>query len=144
MLSRVLVCAMALAAFALAGCARRVSVTDLDREGEAIAWHVLQVLRRAVQADLKAPVEQGQGRYASHLQAGQGLGIPVRGHAQLFLGERGRPEDPLYRAGPNREIALMCGIVGYIGSKKATGILLEGLKRLEYRGYDSAGIGVVG
>ena len=34
----------------------------------------------------------------------------------------------------------MCGIVGYCGSKPASGILLEGLRRLEYRGYDSAGI----
>ena len=36
----------------------------------------------------------------------------------------------------------MCGIVGYCGLKQASNILLEGLKRLEYRGYDSAGIGV--
>jgi glucosamine--fructose-6-phosphate aminotransferase (isomerizing) len=34
----------------------------------------------------------------------------------------------------------MCGIVGYVGDRGATGLLLEGLKRLEYRGYDSAGI----
>ena len=34
----------------------------------------------------------------------------------------------------------MCGIVGYVGQKQACGILLEGLKRLEYRGYDSAGV----
>lgn len=34
----------------------------------------------------------------------------------------------------------MCGIVGYIGSKQAQSILISGLKRLEYRGYDSAGI----
>jgi len=34
----------------------------------------------------------------------------------------------------------MCGIVGYCGPKKAAEVLLEGLKRLEYRGYDSAGI----
>jgi glucosamine--fructose-6-phosphate aminotransferase (isomerizing) len=36
----------------------------------------------------------------------------------------------------------MCGIIGYIGKKKAADILTEGLKRLEYRGYDSVGIAV--
>lgn len=36
----------------------------------------------------------------------------------------------------------MCGIVGYIGSKPSAGMLIEGLKKLEYRGYDSAGIAV--
>jgi glucosamine--fructose-6-phosphate aminotransferase (isomerizing) len=37
----------------------------------------------------------------------------------------------------------MCGIVGYVGPKEAATILLQGLKRLEYRGYDSAGIALV-
>jgi glucosamine--fructose-6-phosphate aminotransferase (isomerizing) len=38
----------------------------------------------------------------------------------------------------------MCGIVGYVGSQNAAPILIEGLSRLEYRGYDSAGIAVLG
>ncbi|MGA3284195.1 MAG: glutamine--fructose-6-phosphate transaminase (isomerizing) [Verrucomicrobiota bacterium] len=37
----------------------------------------------------------------------------------------------------------MCGIIGYVGKKAASPILLEGLRRLEYRGYDSAGVAVV-
>ena len=37
----------------------------------------------------------------------------------------------------------MCGIVGYVGDKSAISIIVEGLKRLEYRGYDSAGVAVL-
>ena len=37
----------------------------------------------------------------------------------------------------------MCGIVGYAGSAQAAPILLDGLKKLEYRGYDSAGVAVI-
>ncbi len=38
----------------------------------------------------------------------------------------------------------MCGIIGYLGSQEAMPIILDGLKRLEYRGYDSAGMAIIG
>ena len=41
-----------------------------------------------------------------------------------------------YKQGDNT----MCGIVGYVGDRSAQDVLISGLKRLEYRGYDSAGI----
>ena len=37
----------------------------------------------------------------------------------------------------------MCGIVGYIGEQNATSVILDGLQRLEYRGYDSAGVSIL-
>ena len=45
--------------------------------------------------------------------------------------------------GPRRAESLMCGIIGYIGSKDVVPVLIDGLRRLEYRGYDSAGVAVV-
>src|SRR5436305_11220461 len=38
----------------------------------------------------------------------------------------------------------MCGIVGYVGKKRVVPVIIDGLRRLEYRGYDSAGIAVSG
>ena len=38
----------------------------------------------------------------------------------------------------------MCGIVGYVGKKRVVPVIIDGLRRLEYRGYDSAGIAVCG
>ena len=37
----------------------------------------------------------------------------------------------------------MCGIVGYVGKRQAAELLVEGLSKLEYRGYDSAGVAIV-
>ncbi|MGB0963497.1 MAG: glutamine--fructose-6-phosphate aminotransferase, partial [Mycobacterium sp.] len=37
----------------------------------------------------------------------------------------------------------MCGIVGYVGQRPACGIVVDGLRRLEYRGYDSAGVALL-
>ena len=37
----------------------------------------------------------------------------------------------------------MCGIVGYVGDRSAQDVVIEGLRRMEYRGYDSAGIALV-
>lgn len=37
----------------------------------------------------------------------------------------------------------MCGIIGYVGSKQALPVVIGGLQRLEYRGYDSAGVAIL-
>jgi glutamine--fructose-6-phosphate transaminase (EC 2.6.1.16) len=37
----------------------------------------------------------------------------------------------------------MCGIVGYVGDRNAQEVILDGLEKLEYRGYDSAGVGII-
>ncbi len=53
---------------------------------------------------------------------------------------------PLSASAPERsaKLASMCGIVGYVGNNSSLEVLLGGLRRLEYRGYDSAGVAVIG
>ena len=43
----------------------------------------------------------------------------------------------------SRTLSDMCGIIGYVGSRECKALLLQGLERLEYRGYDSAGIALL-
>ncbi len=74
-----------------------------------------------------------------------GGGLTTAGRAALprrFVGtEAGmKKAEPLLRP---TETDLMCGIIGYVGKKAASPILIEGLRRLEYRGYDSAGVAVL-
>src|SRR6266516_1917315 len=45
--------------------------------------------------------------------------------------------------GPSIRLAAMCGIVGYVGHRSALDVVLDGLRRLEYRGYDSAGVALL-
>src|SRR5690625_4865119 len=56
--------------------------------------------------------------------------------------------DPVWRCGPVQAalsctLSDVCGVVGYVGGQQALDVVVEGLRRLEYRGYDSAGIAVV-
>lgn len=46
------------------------------------------------------------------------------------------------KTSPVKEGITMCGIVGYAGNRDSSTVLVDGLKKLEYRGYDSAGIAV--
>src|SRR5918996_6199403 len=60
-------------------------------------------------------------------------------------GRSGGPRMAAPEHGPTRErkeAGPMCGIVGYVGQRPVQEILLEGLQKLEYRGYDSAGISI--
>lgn len=58
----------------------------------------------------------------------------------LPLAQQHRTKEPEIR---NKKLASMCGIVAYIGPKEAYPVILKGLKRLEYRGYDSAGVALL-
>src|SRR3989304_1632571 len=68
---------------------------------------------------------------------GSGIGGIVGGGGGAGRGPAGRSRRAAW-------CSEMCGIVGYAGRRRAMGILLDSLKRLEYRGYDSAGIAIGG
>src|SRR3972149_999604 len=67
---------------------------------------------------------------------------PMRWHS-VGHGRAIRPAPPRHFGLNSRRGRAMCGIVGYVGHKKVVPVLLEGLKRLEYRGYDSAGLAIL-
>src|SRR5580658_4930075 len=71
---------------------------------------------------------------------GNGQGTSGQGDRADCQGRIGQSGDGGLSRGVSR---LMCGIVGYIGSQPAVPVILDGLKRLEYRGYDSAGLAVL-
>ena len=104
----------------LRGCCRPATARCQRRPAPRLAFARQLASCQAVRDRTgRAPDRRGQGR-----RGGAGAGGPGPGGAR---GSGGR---------------LMCGIIGYVGSRPAGPILLEGLKRLEYRGYDSAGLAV--
>src|SRR3954464_3263701 len=88
-----------------------------------------------------APGRSHECRAASSAESGSaGSAIPARydtGRARPGCRETGVTPAAASRLGA------MCGIVGYVGSRPALEVVVEGLRRLEYRGYDSAGVGII-
>src|SRR6266498_2700341 len=108
--------------------------------GERGAW----VVRRVRGA--QAPLPGRDDRRARRITAGVGRPLAARAAVEY------RADHPVDRRGADRRrrrgadrgrTQAMCGIVGYTGARPAAALVLEGLKRLEYRGYDSAGLAVV-
>ena len=71
-----------------------------------------------------------------------GVNASIRQFSMWTVGLR--PDTMRRKSSQEREgVRSMCGIVGYVGFRDAADVILEGLRRLEYRGYDSAGIATV-
>src|SRR5205823_1967288 len=98
---------------------------DVQIEGE---WHAVPQLGALIGED----VEIANG-------ASVAPGTIINERARIESGARLRGTIP-----SGAVVREMCGIVGYAGRRNALPILLDGLKRLEYRGYDSAGVAIVG
>ena len=97
---------------------------------------------------LVAPIEIGSGSFVA---AGSTVTTKVK-EGDLAVG-RGKQRNisgwtrPDKRARPDKQqeqgVLVMCGIVGAVADREVSGILLAGLQRLEYRGYDSAGVALL-
>src|SRR5439155_3248082 len=108
-----------------AGLLAAAGACDVQIEGE---WHAVPELGAPIGEDVEI---------ANGVSVAPGTIINER--ARIESGAR------LRGAIPSGAVVLyMCGIVGYAGRRNALPILLDGLKRLEYRGYDSAGVAIVG
>src|SRR5262245_10266996 len=95
-------------------------------------------------------LSRGRAARPPHLPGAARLAAPPSavggpGRARVYLGSPGdaratarRPTG--HRSGEIHGGTRMCGIIGYVGPREAEPILVEGLRRLEYRGYDSAGL----
>ena len=102
-------------------------------------------------SQLIAPVTVGRGAYVGtgttireNVPAGcaRGQRRQAAEHRRLG-GEEKRNEEGLGIGVIQQNSTFMCGIIGYIGPKDVVPVLIDGLRRLEYRGYDSAGVAVV-
>src|SRR3989454_6774812 len=93
--------------------------------GRRVGRRGVRLLRRAASAWNARRAPDSENDSARAVRAGTGDGPATQDASSPFTGR-----------------LTMCGIVGYVGPRQATPILLEGLRRLEYRGYDSAGVAV--
>ena len=110
-----------------------------------------QLVRVMVEAPTQEIADTVAHRLAEVVAAGQ-LTPATRpsadGHGQVADTYRSEgiemrsPSEPEAAAWPGT-LGAMCGIVGYVGPKDAREVVIEGLRRLEYRGYDSAGVAVL-
>ena len=121
------------------GLAEAVSVWEAVEASEGALGEEGRVLVRASGTEplVRVMVEaQTEDLASEHAESHRGRRSRVLGR----LLKRLRPprDDPLLGS------SCMCGIVGYVGPDEALPIVIEGLRRLEYRGYDSAGIAVMG
>ena len=127
---------------------RRHDHLQLRRRRQARDQDRRRRLHRAPTRAWWRPITIGEGAY---IGAGSTITKDVppdalavaRGHRRR-QGRLGRRAEQKRQASPrSTRKQAMCGIVGYVGDKGAVGIIVDGLKRLEYRGYDSAGIAVL-